>query len=121
MPASRLIALPDRLNSRSNTGRAVRAGGRHIDHHVVGLAAAMKTSLCTCGTPGSRIAVFGDQRANRAGHGLAAQRCVCDPTIEGTCMRRPALTRRTRPIRVPVVPSRWAAVAANSEAERWSC
>ena len=28
--------------------------------------------------------------------------CVCDPTIEGTCMRRPAFTSRART--VPVIP-----------------
>src|SRR5579864_2097926 len=48
---------------------------------------------------------------------------VCDPTIAGTCMRRPAFTRRTRTVPVPGIPEVAGtagvpvtpAVAANSE------
>src|SRR3984893_10226809 len=55
MPASRAIALADRLSSRSNTGRAVApaAGTLIITSYV--LPAAMKTSLCTRETPGSGL------------------------------------------------------------------
>src|ERR1700674_3776468 len=57
----------------------------------------MNTSLCTRGTPGIRFPSSAT-KANPPGHVVAGATGVqgaVDPTIEGTCMRRPALTRRT--------------------------
>ncbi len=76
----------------------------------------MNTSLCTLGTPGSRL----PSSAISAKPGtVAAPVCavVVELTIEGTCMCRPALTRRTSTlpeagaaaVPVPAVP----VVAAN--------
>src|SRR5215469_927540 len=54
------------------------------------LPAAMKTSLCTRETPGNGF----PSSAIRENPEVPVP--VCDPTMEGTCMRRPALTMRTR-------------------------
>jgi hypothetical protein len=56
----------------------------------------MNTSLCTRGTPGSTLPSSAI-KANPPGgvHAVAGVQGAVDPTIEGTCMRRPALTRRT--------------------------
>ena len=63
------------------------------------LPAGMNTSLCTRGTPGSTLPSSAINE-NPAGAGTAVP--VCAPTIEGTCMRSPAFTRRTRML--PVIP-----------------
>src|SRR6266478_8132428 len=106
MPASRATALADRLNSRSNTGRAVppAAGTFTITSWV--LPAGRNTSLCTRETPGRRF----PSSATRLNPGTAAATVVggttagvvTAPTIDGTCMRKPALTKRTNT--VPVTP-----------------
>src|SRR2546426_4109411 len=108
MPASRATALADRLNSRSNTGRAVppAAGTFTITSWV--LPAGRNTSLCTRETPGRRF----PSSATRLNPGTAAATVggtvagttagvLTAPTIDGTCMRKPALTKRTNT--VPVI------------------
>src|SRR6266403_5059564 len=104
MPESRPVALLDRLNWRSNTGRAVVtvvAGALIITSYV--LPAAINTSLCTRGTPGKRLpsSAISEKPAGGTVAGATAIP-VCDPTIEGTCMRKPALTKRTKTF--PVIP-----------------
>ena len=59
----------------------------------------MKTSLCTRGTPGSGL----PSSAISEKPGRPRVVPVCDPTIEGTCMRKPAFTRRTSTFPVPAV------------------
>src|SRR6516162_10590808 len=77
------------------------------------LPGAIKTSLCTRGTPGNGLPSSAI-RENPVG-GVSPVP-VCDPTIEGTCMRRPAFTSRTR--MVPVLKVRpEAGLVANSEAD----
>src|SRR6266403_6036106 len=117
MPESRPVALLDRLNWRSNTGRAVVtvvAGALIITSYV--LPAAINTSLCTRGMPGRRLpsSAISEKPAGGTVAGATAAP-ICDPTIEGTCMRKPALTKRTKtdPVTgVAAVPGK----AANSEA-----
>src|SRR6266702_7879682 len=97
MPESRFEEFADRLNWRANTARAVPpAGGALILTSYV-LPAAMNTSLCTRGTPGNGFPSSA-MRENPPVFPLP----VVDPTIEGTCMREPALTIRTNtlPVRV---------------------
>src|SRR2546428_13548462 len=99
MPASRATALADRLNSRSNTGRAVppAAGTFTITSWV--LPAGRNTSLCTRETPGRRF----PSSATRLNPGTAAATVVggttagvvTAPTIDGTCMGKPAFTEGT--------------------------
>jgi len=67
----------------------------------------MNTSLCTRGTPGSTL----PSSAISEKPGVAGAP-VCAPTIDGTCMSRPAFTRRTST--VPVTPA--AGVGENSDA-----
>src|SRR6516225_8112398 len=91
----------------------VAAGALIITSKV--LPAAINTSVCTRGagavvlvaaaaTPGMTL----PSSAIRVNPGTVAAApaplnpWVNDPTIEGTCMRNPALTRRTRT--VPVIP-----------------
>src|SRR5215469_15503949 len=74
------------------------------------LPAAMKTSLCTRGTPGNGF----PSSAIRENPEVPVP--VCEPTIEGTCMRRPALTIRTRIVPVPAVRPE-AGLVGNSEAD----
>src|SRR5579871_4868887 len=103
------------------------------------LPAAMNTSVCTRGAGSVPPAVA----VNGPGTGLPSsairvnpptapvvvadcapltQPVVCDPTMEGTCIRRPAFTRRTRTLpAIPVVTGAGGepvtpAVAANSDA-----
>src|SRR3984893_6640316 len=119
MPASRAIALADRLSSRSNTGRAVApaAGTLIITSYV--LPADMKTSLCTRETPGSGL----PSSAIRLNPGTATAvvpvattgGVVCAPTIDGTCLREPAFTKRTKTFPVAPVATPVTAEAANSD------
>ena len=78
----------------------------------------MNTSLCPCGTPGATLPSSAIN-ANPPGHVVAGANGVqgnVDPTIEGTCIRRPALTRRTS--KVPETGVAAAPVSAgNTEAE----
>jgi hypothetical protein len=101
IPASRAVALPDKLNSRSNTGRAEVAAGTFtaliITSYV--LPAAINTSLCTRGTPGRWL----PSSAISEKPLVALPSAVCDPTIEGTCMRKPAFTKRTKTLPVTAV------------------
>src|SRR6266478_6443644 len=104
MPASRAVELPDRLNSRSNTGRAVppAAGTFTITSWV--LPAGKKTSLCTRDTPGRGLPSSATRLNPATGAGVTpvgtTAGVVSDPTIDGTCMRKPALTKRTRTLPV---------------------
>src|SRR2546428_10904835 len=79
MPASRATALADRLNSRSNTGRAVppAAGTFTITSWV--LPAGRNTSLCTRETPGRRF----PSSATRLNPGTAAATVVGGTTAGG--------------------------------------
>src|SRR5438309_8150951 len=100
IPPSRAVALLERLSSRSKIGSAgvvqvaggtgVQAAGTLIITSVV-LPAAMNTSLCTRGTPGSTL----PSSAMSEKPETAAVPLVWAPTIEGTCIRRPAFTSRT--------------------------
>src|SRR5450432_2053793 len=119
MPESRAVALPERLNSRSYTGSAefvqvvaggtgVQAGTFNITSYV--LPAAMNTSFCTRGMPGSGLPSSAISEKPDGGTVAAP---VCDPAIAGTCMREPAFTRRTSTL--PVTPG--AGDTRNSEPE----
>src|SRR2546427_12173671 len=98
MPASRATALADRLNSRSNTGRAVppAAGTFTITSWV--LPAGRNTSLCTRETPGRRF----PSSATRLNPGTAAATVVGGTTAgvgtaaadAGTVMRKAAMAER---------------------------
>src|SRR6266403_4362354 len=101
MPASRAVALLDRLNWRSNTGRAVAvvptagaAGTLIITSYV--LPAAINTSLCTRGTPGRGLPSSAINEKPAGTVPPVGATPVCDPTMEGTCMRKPAFTKRTK-------------------------
>src|SRR6267142_1411297 len=121
MPASRAIELPDRLSSRSNTGSAVvpEAGTLIITSWV--LPAGRNTSLCTRDTPGRRL----PSSATRLNPATVAAitpvgttaGVVSDPTIDGTCIRRPALTKRTRTFPVSGAEDVPAGAVGNSEYE----
>src|SRR6516162_10085269 len=114
MPASRAVELPDKLSSRSYTGRAEApaAGALIITSYV--LPAAMNTSLCTQGTSGKGLPSSAISEKPPVGVVVVVVTVplvvvvvmfVCAPTIDGTCMRKPALTKRTRtfPVTVPGV------------------
>ena len=107
MPASRAVALAERLSSRSKIPRAVPAVGTFIITSKV-LPAGMNTSLSTRGTPGSTLPSSAMSEKPATAVGVP----VCALTIDGTCIRRPALTRRTST--VPVTPL--AGAVANNEA-----
>src|SRR5437870_12573384 len=62
----------------------------------------MNTSLCTRGTPGKGLPSSAISEKPPGGSAGATAVPVCDPTTEGTCMRRPAFTRRSKT--VPVIP-----------------
>ena len=109
MPASRAVALPDRLNSRSKIGKRARAGRGYIDHHIVGLARGHEHFALHTGNTGKTIAVFGDQREA----GATGRRPGLRSDDRGTCMRKPAFTRRTSTLPVTGAASR--DMAANSE------
>src|SRR5437016_14584848 len=95
MPVSRAVALPDRLNSRSYTGRAVAPVGTLIITSYV-FTAGRNTSLCTRGMPGSGLPSSAISEKPEGGVVAGATATpVCVPTIDGTCMRRPAFTKRT--------------------------
>src|SRR2546428_11819071 len=97
MPASRATALADRLNSRSNTGRAVppAAGTFTITSWV--LPAGRNTSLCTRETPGRRF----PSSATRLNPGTAAATVVggttagggTGPDVERTWRGQPAMDK----------------------------
>ena len=61
------------------------------------LPAAMNTSLCTRVTPGRGLP--SSAMSENPERGVVP---VCVPTIEGTCMRNPAFTKRTKTL--PVTP-----------------
>src|SRR5215467_2892707 len=94
------MLLPERLNSRSKIGRAgavVEVGTFSITSYV--LPAAMNTSLWTRGTPGNGLpssAISENPDGGTVAGATAA--LVCGPTIDGTCMRKPALTMRTKTV-----------------------
>src|SRR5215472_2985544 len=112
MPVSRDVPLPDKLNSRSYTGRVVAAAGALIITSYV-LPAAMNTSLWTRGTPGNGLPSSAISENPDGGTVAGATATpVCDPTIDGTCMRKPALTMRTSTVPVTLAGRAW-----NSEAE----
>ena len=82
----------------------------------------MNTSLCTWGTPGSRL----PSSAISENPGTAVDVAVgvvvntvwvvCEPTIEGTCMCNPALTMRTSTLPVAAtVPVAVPCVTGNNE------
>src|SRR5882672_1545189 len=100
MPPSRDTEFADKLNSRSNRGRAVVDAGTFtaliITSYV--LPAAINTSLCTRGRPGNGL----PSSAISEKPEVAVVPLVCAPTIDGTCMRKPAFTKRTKT--VPVTP-----------------
>src|ERR1700686_5811493 len=105
MPASRSMALPERLNSRSNTASAgaVALVGTLIITSFV-LPAAIKRSLCTLGTPGKTLPSSATIEKPLILELVVPTGCVVsDPTIEGTCMREPAFTNRTKTFPVPGV------------------
>src|SRR6266404_2025619 len=93
MPPSRWL-LVDRLSWRSYTGRAGPLAGAFINTSYV-LPAARNTWVCTLGTPG-RTLPSSAMSENPETAGLP----VSAPTTEGTCMRRPAFTKRTRAVPV---------------------
>src|SRR5215472_17825765 len=115
-------------------GGAVAAGTLTITSKT--LPAAIKTSVCTRGAAGTLVAPAtctpGRGRPSSAISvnpltGAAApaplKPWVSDPTMEGTCIRRPAFTRRAKTVpAIPVVTGGAAApgkpaYAANTEAE----
>src|SRR5438309_820739 len=120
IPPSRAVALLERLSSRSKIGSAgvvqvaggtgVQAAGTLIITSVV-LPAAMNTSLCTRGTPGSTLP------SSAMSENPLTPAPVCAPTIDGTCMRKPAFTRRTRTLPVAPVATAVTAEAAKSEVD----
>src|SRR5215469_1081827 len=116
MPASRDVLLLDKLNSRSYTGSDL-AGKLIITSYV--LPAAMNTSLWTRGTPGNGLpssAISENPDGGTVAGATAAP--VCGPTIDGTCMRKPALTMRTKTVVGPEVGATAGfGCAPNSEAE----
>src|ERR1700758_2643410 len=77
----------------------------------------MKTSVCTRGaegnvlpaaaTPGTGLpsSAIRVNPATVAAAPAPLKPCVCDPTIDGTCMRRPAFTKRTRTVPVGGIPA----------------
>jgi len=101
--------LVDRLNSRSYTGRAGAPAATEIYHHVVHLALRPKnTSLCTRGRPGSGLPSSAINWNPVTVVVAPAPFCpvVCDPTIAGTCIRKPAFTMRTKTVAVTPVSGR---------------
>src|SRR5215469_2877803 len=78
------------------------AGALIITSNV--LPAAINTSVCTRGA--DRFGRGFPSSAIRVNPGTVAAApaplnpCVNEPTIEGTCMRKPALTRRTKTVPV---------------------
>ena len=91
MPASREMALAERLPSRSKIGRAANAAGRRIDHYIVRLARGHEDFVLDPRSPWQNVAIFRNQREAACGLVL-----VVEPTMVGTCMRDPAFTIRTR-------------------------
>src|SRR5271169_3508025 len=129
MPASRAIALPDRLSSRSKIGRSgvvhevaggtgVQAAGTSIIASYV-LPAAINTSLCTRETPGRGLPSSATREKPGTGAAVVPDATtagvVREPTIEGTCMRKPALTRRTKTFPVTGAATVPGGVTANCE------
>src|SRR3974390_3124838 len=110
MPESRLMAFAERLNWRSNTASAFAYGGKvvpDVDSPLIitsyVLPAAMNTSLLILGTPGRGLPSSAiTLKPVTIGFVPPVAPATCDPTIAGTCMRKPALTRRTKTD--PVVP-----------------
>src|ERR1700693_3057576 len=96
MPPLRWL-LVDRLNWRSNTGSEVAIGPLIITSWV--LPAGRKTSPCTRDTPGSGFPSSATRLNPAVGAavvpGATTAGVVSAPTIEGTCMRSPAFTKRT--------------------------
>src|SRR5271165_6387123 len=117
MPASRSTALPDKLNSRSYTGNAFVYGEMvppDVDSPLIitskVLPAAINTSLLTLGTPGRGLPSSAMiLKPVTMGFVPPVAPATCDPTIAGTCIRKPALTRRTKT--EPVVPAVGAIIA----------
>src|SRR5882757_4496493 len=104
MPASREIALADKLNSRSKIGKAWTIVGGSVTGAAAGtftdtsyvLPGARNTSLCTRGVPGSTLPSSAIRAKPDEGAGTVLVTLpVCAPTMDGTCMRRPAFTKRT--------------------------
>src|SRR3989442_15830077 len=97
MPASRATALADRLNSRSNTGRAVppAAGTFTITSWV--LPAGRNTSLCTRETPGRRFPSSATRLKPETGAAVVPVGTTAgvgsDPTTHGTGKGKAALTK----------------------------
>src|SRR5271166_980357 len=74
------------------------------------LPAAINTSLLTLGTPGRGLPSSATTwKPVTMGLVAPVAPFTCDPTIAGTCIREPALTRRTKTD--PVVPAAGAIVA----------
>src|SRR5271166_5640103 len=125
MPASRSTALPDKLNSRSYTGNAFVYGEMvppDVDSPLIMtsnvLPAAINTSLLTLGMPGRGLPSSAMiLKPVTMGFVPPVAPATCDPTIAGTCIREPALTRRTNtdPV-VPVAGAIAAGVIGKSEA-----
>src|SRR5437660_12918551 len=61
----------------------------------------MNTSLCTRGTPGKGLPSSAISEKPPGGSAGATAVPVCDPTTEGTCIRRAAFTMRSKT--VPVI------------------
>src|SRR5271166_6095926 len=124
MPASRSTALPDKLNSRSYTGNAFVYGEMvppDVDSPLIitskVLPAAINTSLLTLGTPGRGLPSSAMiLKPVTMGFVPPVAPATCDPTIAGTCIRKPALTRRTKTEPVPVAGAMAAGVIGKSEA-----
>jgi hypothetical protein len=108
MPASRTEELAERLNSRSYSGTAVVAGAAVLIITSKVLLAAIKRSVCTRGAPrfgiGLPSSAIKVNPATVADAPAPLNPVVDDPTIEGTCMRKPALTKRTRSVPVVEIP-----------------
>src|SRR5579863_7634442 len=117
MPASRTEELDDRLSSRSKIGSGaggVPAGTLTITSNT--LPAAMNTSVWTRGAPATAVVPFipgilgigwpssaiNVNPPTVADAPAPLNPVVNDPTIDGTCMRRPAFTMRTST--VPEIP-----------------
>src|ERR1700722_402848 len=134
IPASRVDESPERPKSRAKMGSdagavapPVGAGTLNITSKT--LPAAIKTSVCTLGAAGAVVApttctpgtglpssAINVNPATVAACPAPEKPVVCDPTIEGTCIRRPAFTRRAKTVPViglAAVPG----VAANSEVD----
>ncbi len=94
MPPSRWLSV-DRLNCRSNTGTAGAPDAGALIMTSYTLPAGRNTSFCTFHRPGWTLPSSAISAKPEAA-GAPGNVTTRVPTMDGTCMRRPALTKRTR-------------------------